>query len=74
MYFSQHLWVQNQLPEKTVGAAAPTAPTLTGPLIMQYVFYEKWWKSYLVVLISVQIFQTSCLLVEKCDFLWFIKN
>ena len=31
MYFSQHLWVQNQLPEKTVGAATPAAATLTLP-------------------------------------------
>ena len=32
MYFSQDYWVQNQLPKKTVGAAAPT---LTGPCISE---------------------------------------
>ena len=26
------MWVQKSLFEKSVGAAAPTAPTLTGPL------------------------------------------
>ena len=35
MGFNGFLWVQTSLSEKSVGAAAPTAPTLTRPLTLK---------------------------------------